>query len=129
MSEPEIVDGRDRTPEPWPLHERVVKTLRGSTPFGLLLAWAFVFPILVLLMSSFEYANRSPEICTGLGFGCQPGPLLTTVLAFFYGVVPGVIAFSLLLLVMTIFKASLRVRLWVAGVGPPLGFVLIALLI
>ena len=126
MSEPETVDG-EKSPESWPLHEKVVKALKGSSPFGLLLAWAVFLPILMFLASSVEFGSRSPEICTGLGFGCRPGPVTSALIAVIYAI-PGLVVVSLVLLVMTIFRASLRARLWMAGIGPPLSFFLFALL-
>lgn len=126
MSEPEIADGRE-TPKPWPLHERVMKTLRGSSPFGLLLGWGIISPIVVLAVRMTQFADGRPEFCGGFDLDCM-GPLHATIWITLFGIVPILAGFLALVLLLTLFRVRLRHRLWVAGLGPPLIFVLFAVI-
>lgn len=126
MSDPQIVGGQE-TPKPWPLHERVVKALKGASPFGLLLGWAVISPIVVLAARMAALADGRPEFCGGFDVDCM-NPLHATFWIVLFGIVPTLTAFLVLVLLLTVFGVPLRYRLWIAGLGPPLVFLFFAVI-
>lgn len=125
MSDHNEQTGRQSDPSVRPAS---VGWLRALSPYGVLLGWGLVLPVAVLALASAEFAGRSPEVCQGLGIGCKPGPLTSTLL-FTFLVIGPVLAGSLLLItVLHLFKSPLKLRVWIACLGPPLLIAAIAIM-
>lgn len=119
MTGPETDEGHAGTPEPWPLHAKVVKTLLGLSPFGVVLGWGIVAIFALLLIAGPDAQNACQ------GFSCSP--VLAFVFAIIVVVLPVVAVGIGLLGLMTILRLSLATRLWTAAVVPPIGFGLMVL--
>lgn len=96
-------------------------------PFAVLAVWSIFFPLGIYGIVALGQAGDQPDTCYGLGWGCVPDAFTSAVLAMLYVGGPVLAVAFLVLVVMTVLRASLKARMWVAAAGPPVAWLVLAL--
>ena len=114
--------------EPDASTSRAVGLWKSLIPVGILLGWAALSPLAVYVVTRVQQANDPPDVCYGLGFGCVPDATTSALLFLLFLGGPVLAIVLIVIVIATVMGVSVRRRIWMAALLPPLTWIGIAAL-